>query len=226
MNQLDQHTRNILRFLERYLNRFGGSPSFEEIRKGARMNSKDHVSRDLGELERLGYVRIKRGKSRSIILLRTADGYPVTAGEYRIPLWGIITAGAPIPLPDANAQPLNWIEVTRAMLHDSEDVFALYVRGDSMIDALVNDGDVVILRKQETAKHGEMIAARLKTDPTNPVTTLKRIHYENDQIVLKPENPMFAPISVRPDDIEIQATVLCVMRNTARDGTTNPLRVQ
>jgi repressor LexA len=223
VNELSQHERNILWFVEHYQNKFGVSPTVEEIRTATRMNSKDHVHRDLRKLEQLGYLQIRRGVSRGIVLLRNAAGYPISSGGYSIPIWGVITAGNPIPLPDPNAPPLDWIEITRAMVPDPENTFALRVRGTSMIDALINDGDIVVLRKQETAQNGDLVAARLKKDPTNPETTLKRFYREGDQVVLRPENPQYDPIPALPDEVEIQGKVIYVLRNTS---TGNPHALQ
>lgn len=224
MNELSQHERDMLRFIERYWNRHGISPSIEDIRAGVGMRSKDHVHRDFKPLEKRKYLRIKRGKSRGIILLTTSDGFPITSNGISIPLWGVITAGGPIPLPDPTLPPLDWIDITRAMIPDPENAYALRVRGTSMVDALINDGDIVVLRRQETAQNGDLVAARLWKDPTNPETTLKRFFREGDEILLKPENPAYEPIPAKPGEVEIQGKVIYVMRNTAR-GNKTALRV-
>jgi repressor LexA len=213
-----------LRFIERYWNKEGISPSVEDIRAGIGMKSKDHVHRDLKSLEKRQYLRIKRGVSRGIILLKTTDGFSFTSNGFSIPVWGIITAGCPIPLPDPSLSPLDWIDITRAMIPDPENAFALRVRGSSMIDALINDGDIVVLRRQATAQNGDLVAARLWKDPTNSETTLKRFFREGDQILLKPENPAYQPIPAKPNEVEIQGKVIYVMRNTAHNGKTT-LRV-
>lgn len=223
MNELTPLDRDILRFLERYSNKHNHSPSYEEIGKAVGL-SKSNVHEHLEKLEARKWVEIRWGKSRTIRLLRTADGYPVAAGGFLIPIWGVITAGAPIPLPDPSAVPLDWMEITRAMIPNPENTFALLVRGTSMVDALINDNDIVVLRKQTTAQNGDLVAARLWKDPTNPETTLKRFYREGDQIVLKPENPQFAPIPAEPDEVEIQGKVIYVLRNTA-NGNTRALRV-
>ena len=224
MGGLNQHERDIWRFIERYWNKEGISPSVEDIRAGIGMKSKDHVHRDLKSLEKRQYLRIKRGVSRGILLLKTTDGFPITSNGFSIPIWGVITAGSPIPLPDPNLPPLDWIDITRAMIPDPENAFALRVRGSSMIDALINDGDIVVLRRQATAQNGDLVAARLWKDPTNSETTLKRFFREGDQILLKPENPAYQPIPAKPNEVEIQGKVIYVMRNTAHNGKTT-LRV-
>lgn len=225
MQELGQHERDILHFIERYSNKFGFSPTFEEIKAHTGIRSKDHVSRDLNWLTQRGYLRIARRVSRGITLLRTADGYPVSAGSYRIPIYGCISAGSPMPLPDANTIAIDWVQVTRAMIPDSEGVFALRVRGNSMIDALVNDGDTVLMKKQATASNGNLVAVRLKKDPTNVGTTLKRFYRKNGRVLLQPENPTLRPREYKPSDVEVQGIVLCVIRNIPSGRADNTLRL-
>ncbi len=225
MKELRLDELAILRLIERFQNKYGFSPTVEEIREQTGMHSKDHVYRDLKKLVARGFLKIAPRVSRGIILLRTADGYRVTPGGCEIPIWGVVTAGTPIPLPDPNAQPIDWLEVTRRMLPDSEGVFALRVRGNSMIDALVNDGDTVILKRQNTARNGELVAVRLRKDPTNPVTTLKRFYRVNGRVLLKPENPKYRCIPAKASDVEIQGKVLYVIRGVPGNKS-KPLRAR
>jgi repressor LexA len=88
----------------------------------------------------------------------------------------------------------------------------------------VNDGDKVVVRKQDTAKDGEMVIARIRKDPTNVVTTLKRLYRRNGTVWLQPENPTLQPVPFTPDEIEIQATVITIIRNVSGSGARN-LRV-
>jgi repressor LexA len=105
------------------------------------------------------------------------------------------------------------IELSRSLLDDKqpEDLFALRVSGDSMIDAMVNDGDIVIMRQQETARNGEMVAIWLTPDDT---TTLKYFFNEGERVRLQPANPTMEPIYVKPSDVRIQGKVMMVLRNT------------
>lgn len=225
MKELDQDQCKILRFIERYQNEFGRVPSYEEIRTATGMRSKDHVYRDVKALEKLKYLRCQRGISRGITLLRTVEGYPMTASAYSLPVLGSISAGNPIPLPEVGAnQPLDWVEVTRAMIPDAEGVFAIRVHGNSMIDALVNDGDTVVLKQQDTARDGELVAVRLKNDPTNVGTTLKRLYSSKDRVRLQPENPTLEPIDVLADEVEVQGIVLCVIRQMPESRITQKER--
>lgn len=227
MKQLERHEIDILRFIERYQNRNGGvSPSYKEIGQAIGVPSKDHVSRDLHKLARLGYLLIQRGKARAIILLRTADGYPVRMGNYSIPVWGFISAGAPIPLPDQDSEPMDWIDVPRSTITDSAGVFGVRVKGDSMIDALVNDGDTILIRQQQTAANDDLVAARLTTDPTHPLTTFKRFFRKGNDITLKPENPQLPEIPVPANQIEIQGIVVHVSRDASRNHSSKVLAIR
>ncbi len=208
----DEQDRGILRFVEWYWNWHHISPSLDEIADNLH-KPKNFVFRRLEKLEALGYVRRKPGVARGIILRRTAEGKPFGMGDPEIPILGYISAGEPIPLPQT-AEPLGSIAISPSFLPDSSNVYALRVRGDSMIDVCINDGDLILLRYQETAENGDLVAARLYKDPTNPCTTLKRYHVQDDQIELKPENRAYAPIPVKPGELEIQGIVIRVLRDT------------
>jgi repressor LexA len=106
------------------------------------------------------------------------------------------------------------VELSSSMLNVSktDDVFALRVSGDSMIDAMVNDGDIVIMRQQSTARNGDMVAVWLTPSDT---TTLKYFYNEGERVRLQPANPHMEPIYVRPSDVRVQGKVMMVMRNTS-----------
>jgi repressor LexA len=98
------------------------------------------------------------------------------------------------------------------------------VRGNSMIDALVNDGDTVVMKKQDTARNGELVAVRLKKDPTSIGVTLKRFFRRNGHVWLQPENPMLDARQYKSTDVEIQGKVLCVIRHLPTGKAGRPLR--
>ncbi len=224
MSGLHEHERRILRCIERYQNRFGRTPSYEEIRVLAGMSSKDHVYRDVKALEHMGYLQCERSISRGITLLRSADGYRMTRHSISIPVLGDACAREPVPLVDDSNTPFDWIEMARSMLPDSEGVFAVRVRGNSMIDALVNDGDTVVMSKQDTARNGELVAVRIKNDPTNPGFTLKRFFRRNGQVWLKPENPELKAVKYAARDVHVEGKVLCVIRNIPIPNASRPIR--
>jgi repressor LexA len=132
-------------------------------------------------------------------------------GAVQIPLLGTIAAGRPIPVPDAGLMPYEGetLSLTRDIIQDQEGLFALKVRGTSMIDALINDGDIVVMKRQETADNGDMVAVWLKDEKE---TTLKRIYREKKRIRLQPMNPTMKPFFVDPNNVEVQGKVVLVVR--------------
>ena len=126
-----------------------------------------------------------------------------------VPFLGYIVASAPIPveaLPGSET-----LEINQALFgRDSDDLFALTVQGNSMIDALINDGDTIILRYQERVENGEMAAVWLLSESS---TTLKKVYYEKgNRVRLQPANPTMSPIYVPADDVQIQGKVVMVIR--------------
>jgi repressor LexA len=133
-----------------------------------------------------------------------------------IPLIGNIVAGEPIKVGNESFDVYDEddvVEVSANMLptNRTDDLFALRVSGDSMIDAMVNDGDILIMRQQETAQNGDMVAVWLESDGT---TTLKHFFHEGKQIRLQPANPTMEPIYVLVDNVRIQGKVMMVLRET------------
>ncbi len=210
----DSEDLGILRFIEWYWNWHHISPSIDEIAENVH-KPKNFVFRRIQKLDTLGYLQRRPGKARGIVLRRTAEGKSIDMGNPEIPILGYIAAGEPIPMP-STSEPLGSVVVSPDFLPDPSNVYALRVKGDSMIDVCINNGDLVFIRFQETAENGDLIAARLLKDPTNPTTTLKRYQYQNGKIWLKPENRAYAPIPVKPGELEIQGIVVRVMRDTER----------
>jgi len=157
------------------------------------------VNHHLRALERKGLIRREPDRARSIKLL---DG----ARRFRVPLLGHIAAGEPISFSD---EPWEEIELTSDIVRQQEGLYALRVKGDSMMDALINDGDIVVMRHQKVAEKGEMVAVLLKD--TNE-TTLKRFHPEGKRVRLQPANRTVKPIYVHPARMEIQGKVVAVIR--------------
>jgi repressor LexA len=136
------------------------------------------------------------------------EGLRAAVDLIQVPLLGRIAAGNPIPVPEDGFAG-ETIELTRDLAPSGSDVYALQVRGDSMIDAYINDGDVVIMRYQQTATNGDMVAAWLVGEEE---TTLKRYYHEGNRIRLQPENSQMEPIYVAPNNLQIQGKVLAVIR--------------
>ncbi|MFQ5854019.1 MAG: LexA family protein [Anaerolineae bacterium] len=128
-----------------------------------------------------------------------------------VPLLGPIATGEPVPVLDNDSLTSGHgtVRLTRDMCGDQPGVYALQARGNSLIDALINDGDIVIIRHEQAARDGDMVVVWLKDEQ---FTTLKRFYHEGDKIRLQPENPTMAAIYVSPSNIEIQGRVVGVIR--------------
>ncbi len=202
---LSERQKGILKFIADFLRRHGYPPTIREIGAKVGISSTSVVNYNLGILERDGYIERDREISRGI---RLPGGLASLTGRMQIPLCGRIAAGDPIPIPD-DSFPTETIELTRDILKEEEGLYALEVKGDSMIDALVHDGDIVIMKHQKEAENGEMVAVWLRDKGE---TTLKKIYHEGERIRLQPANPLLEPIYVHPGDVEIQGKVMVVIR--------------
>ncbi len=220
---LTKRQRQILEMIEEYAEEFGYPPTIREIGEAVTISSTSVVSYNLKVLQRKGLLARSPDVSRGLRLLHepgieAEETVPVLALGRRvprltIPMLGAIAAGEPIPVPDSDFSPTDYeeLEVTADMVADTEGVYALEVHGDSMIDALIHDGDIVILRHQLTAENGDMVAAWIRDERS---TTLKRFYYEHGQaqVRLQPANPSMQPIYVHPSNLEIHGKVIGVIR--------------
>ncbi|OGO40265.1 MAG: repressor LexA [Chloroflexi bacterium RBG_16_57_9] len=211
--ELSRHENLMLQAIERYITHKGRAPTVEEIRLAVNLPSKDHVHRDLRKIEAKGYIEREPRVSRGIRLLKTADGGHYGRGMISIPIYGRIAAGEPIPTPDEriSAGAYEMLELTRDIVKDSTDVYALRVKGNSMIDALIHDGDLVILKHQVRVENGEMAAVWLSD---REETTLKRFYHEGHRIRLQPENKTMEPMYFHPRNVQVQGKVIAVIRHT------------
>ncbi|GAB4512800.1 MAG: transcriptional repressor LexA [Anaerolineae bacterium] len=218
-DKLSERQRNILRFMDRYIDEYGFPPTIREIGSATGIESTSVVNYNLNKLVNAGFLERAEAKSRGLRLIkpipngRTLTGrVQTTLNVYRIPEFGQIVAGEPINVPDDYyADEDNLIEIPPSLIGNvsPSEVYALKVKGDSMIDAMIQDGDVVILRKANTAMNGEMVAVWL-TDRSE--TTLKHFYDEGGRIRLQPAHPTMSPIFVDPRHCQVQGKVLSVMR--------------
>ena len=208
MRVLTERQRKILEFIDTFAEEKQYAPSIRDIVKGCDISSTSVVDYNLRILEREGHLRRDAEISRGIVLLHQRSRDKVT-----VPLVGQIAAGQPIPVPSADTWDTTagaeQIEVPREMVGANEGVFALRVRGTSMIDALINDGDVVLMRAAQSADNGEMVAAWLQD--TQEVT-LKKIYYEGEKVRLQPANVTMQPIFTASNNVEVQGKVVGVLR--------------
>jgi repressor LexA len=207
---LSPKQQSILRFIRRFIDEHDYPPSIRQIQDGCKISSTSVVDYNLRKLEGDGYIRRDREVSRAIELLERGGRRPRTLA---VPIIGQIAAGQPIPVPTtdtwSNIDYSESIEVTRDMVGNRRNVYGLRVKGTSMIDALVNDGDIVLMEAATTADNGDMVAAWLKREQE---ATLKRFYHERDRIRLQPANQTMAPIYTDPANVEVQGKVLGSIR--------------
>ena len=202
---LSSRQEKILKFIRRFTHEHGFPPTYREIGKAVGISSTSVVNYNLDVLERKKHIRRDRHVSRGLRLTDTVD-------VISIPLVGRIAAGEPVPIPESSVDFSLFdetIEIVSSMLGDPEGLYALQVSGQSMIDALVNDGDIVLMRYQNHANNGDMVAARLRDENE---TTLKRFYRDGAQVRLQPANPTMDPIYVPAENVEIQGKVVMVIR--------------
>ena len=165
------------------------------------------VKYNLDVLEREELIERNPDISRGIRLAE--DLAESLAAMIQVPLLGRIAAGAPIPVPDDTFDYDSTIELTRDIVKDEKGIYALEVQGDSMIDALINDGDIVLMRHQPKVENGELAAVWLRDEEE---TTLKRFYLENDRVRLQPANPTMDAMYFPASGVEVMGKVLCVIR--------------
>jgi repressor LexA len=221
-NKLSKRQKNILSYMDNYVLEHGYPPTIREIGMATDINSTSVVNYNLNKLVDAGYLERSDRVSRGMRLVKPLPGKEDKSGYkptvvltdafINVPLRGQIVAGQPVQIfNDSDAGDV--IPVTPFMLGkvDTNDVYALRVKGDSMIDAMIADGDIIILKHQETVntKNGDMVAVWL--DERSEVT-LKYFHRESGRIRLQPANPYLDPIYVDPDHCHVQGKVLSVIR--------------
>jgi len=199
---LSTKQQKIIDFLRRFIREKDYPPSIRDIQEACGISSTSVVDYNLKALERMGYIHRDREVSRAIELLNGSGRRPRTIS---IPLVGQIAAGQPIPVPEASVDYSETVEITEEMARGKENIYALRVKGTSMIDALVNDGDIIVLEQDSSPENGEMVAAWLKSEQE---ATLKRLYREGDRVRLQPANETMKPIYTAADNVEVQGKVL------------------
>ena len=211
---LTQRHHKILEYLDERMSS-GYPPSIREIGEATDISSTSVVTYYLKQLEDWGYIERDAKFSRALRLSGSAH-----QNIFKIPILGPIAAGEPILVPAPGetyiGDEIDGVDVARSLLPVGEkglDLFALKVKGDSMIDAMVNDGDIVIMKRTEQASNGDMVAIWL---PAQDSATLKYFYKEKDGYRLQPANPTMGPIFVnKGEPLEIKGKVVMVIRNVA-----------
>ncbi|MHB8377446.1 MAG: transcriptional repressor LexA [Dehalococcoidia bacterium] len=209
MKGLSAKQQGILQFMREFINEHDYPPSIRDIQVGCDISSTSVVDYNLKALERLGFIRRDREVSRAIELLDRGSRRSRTVP---VPIIGTIAAGQPIPVPSPDTWESidydNVFDATEDLTRGKTNVFALKVRGTSMIDALVNDGDLVILEQTSSCDDGDMVAAWLKRENE---ATLKKFYREGDRVRLQPANSTMKPIFTEADNVEVQGKVLATI---------------
>lgn len=215
---LGERHQRILDFLSEYQRENRYPPSIREIGNKTGISSTSVVNYYLDQLEKKGMIERDRKISRGVRL----SGLNGTADTLRVPILGPIAAGLPLPELDPNISYMNdsetnAVDIARSLLPSKEkgdNLFALEVKGNSMIDAMINDGDIVVMRPASDARNGEMVAVWL---PRDNEATLKYFFKEKDRYRLQPANPTMKAIFVKKSEpLEIKGKVVMVIRRLDR----------
>jgi repressor LexA len=204
--------KHILQFIRKFIDTRGYPPSVRDIVSGCKISSTSVVAYNLARLEAAGYIRRHAKISRGVEFINTKQRHQHIVS---VPIIGEIAAGEPIPVPHSetwNTVASEELEITEDLTLGKQKVYALRVKGNSMIDALIKDGDIVLMEYVNNAKNGDMVAAWLKAEKE---VTLKRLFREANRIRLEPANTQMKPIYTTPDNIEIQGKVITVIRHLA-----------
>ncbi|MEA5079050.1 MAG: transcriptional repressor LexA [Anaerolineaceae bacterium] len=227
---LSERHRKIMDFLTKFQEDNGYSPSIRQIGDSIDVKSTSLVDYYLTQLQEMGFIEREDRISRSIRVLQPVHETPSFAEKVSeviqkagsalndlvsIPIAGRIVASAPLPMPTSDLSYYDAetsVDIARSLLptRDVSDLFALEVSGDSMVDAMINDGDIVVMKKAQSANNGEMVAVWLDDKDE---TTLKYFYKEANRIRLQPANPYMGPIYVEdPKSLRIMGKVVMVIR--------------
>ncbi|HEX5415457.1 MAG TPA: transcriptional repressor LexA [Chloroflexota bacterium] len=205
--RLTTRQASILDFVRQYLRDHSYPPTVREIGDGVGISSTSVVDYNLRVLVSRGLLRRDPAISRGIELM-DEDGDQL-ANRVEVPILGQIAAGLPIEAVEGHPE---HVTLTQDLV-PTEGVYALRVRGKSMIEDLIDDGDLVVVRPQEHAENGAIVVALLTDGPgTEGQVTLKRFYREHDRIRLQPANSTMQPIYVNPDQVRVQGQVVCLIR--------------
>jgi len=201
---------SILECIRHSFDEKGYAPTVRDIMKGCNISSTSLVQYHLNVLEKEGHIRRDPEVFRSIQLVEKEKNKE--ENSFLVPLLGAIAAGKPIPVPNSDIwvnPPEEMLKLTTDVVGNKSNIYALKVKGTSMLDALINDGDIVIMEVTQTAEDGEMVAVWLKNEQE---VTLKKIYREPGRIRLQPANSEMKSIYTRPENIEVQGKVVAVLR--------------
>ena len=204
---LTEKQKDILNFIETYIEEFGYPPSIRDIQNNCDISSTSVVKYNLDRLQEKGLMNRDSEISRSISLTNSEKSQTI-----KVPVLGTITAGQPFPMVEDSrwdVDELESIDLPDNFSYIEDKIFALKVSGYSMVDALIGDGDTIILEKTNKALNGEMVAAKINSENE---TTLKKIFIEGNNTRLQPENPLMDSMYFPSKDVSILGKVVAVWR--------------
>ena len=204
--------QRILAFLQEFYSDNSIPPTVRDIQRACEISSTSVVDYNLEKLREAGYINRRQDVARGIEIL-DQEGEPISNAP-RVQILGLIAAGTPIPAWSVEgseaSQEFDTVEISPELLRQHGKLFALRVNGTSMIDALIDDGDVVIIKPSSVANNGEMVVAWLKEEEE---TTLKKFYAEGSQVRLQPANSTMEPIYSPAENVEVHGKVVSVIRN-------------
>ncbi|MCJ7604854.1 MAG: transcriptional repressor LexA [Dehalococcoidales bacterium] len=213
MKKLSEKQKLIISFIDRFISDNGFPPSIRDIQGGCRISSTSVVDYNLRILGERGIIERHADVSRGIRML-TRDS--TRESTISVPIIGLISAGEPIPVPTPDtwdvAAVSETMDVPRNLTRGKDNVYALRVKGQSMIDALIDDGDIILLQNVNSVDNGEMAAVWLRGEKE---ATLKKVYLEGSRVRLQPANSQMQPFYAEADDVEIQGRVIAVLRHLA-----------
>ena len=209
--KMPERRRRILAFIQEFYFENGIPPTVRDIQQACEISSTSVVDYNLKQLEEAGYLNRRREVARGIELL-DREGEPVSSAP-RVQIVGAIAAGQPLPVfsseSAASSEEFDTVEISPDLPRRHGKLFALTVHGTSMIDALIDDGDVVVIKPVQEATNGEMVVAWLKDEEE---ATLKKFYHEGDRVRLQPANTTMSPIYCSTDNVEVRGKVVTVLR--------------
>ncbi len=211
MRELSDKQQRILSFIREFVEQHDYPPSIRDIQVGCSISSTSVVDYNLRALERAELIRRGKDISRAIRLVEAEPETPrrMQLGIVEVPLLGAIAAGSPIAVTPDDLQSADTITVPEILTGGRPEVFALRVKGTSMIDALISDGDIVLMERVDSVRDGEMVAVWLKREEE---TTFKRFFREGERVRLQPMNVTMEPIYTDAANVEVQGRFISALR--------------
>ncbi|MBI2616917.1 transcriptional repressor LexA [Candidatus Gottesmanbacteria bacterium] len=198
--------RQVLEFIGQYIQRHGYAPTLTEIAEGLGLSAVSTVHEHLAKLEQKGFIKKTAGFERGIELIEGKIRTSINETAVELPVLGFIAAGSPL---EPHTDPNFYISVPGNLFSQKKPGYVLQVKGSSMIDEGILDGDYVIVQHQQEAENGDIVVATLP----NGLATLKRIFFEKDRVKLAPANSAMSPIYAT--EVKIQGRVVAVIRKYA-----------